>query len=187
MTDIDGMTMRWHGRSRLNKMLIVGLVALSASLLPAAGSFVPGSGNLVFGGVANAACKWDGKPGPGSLTNKWSVSWGWAQVKTGWCYDGVHVTSRHSVPTGGVSWWAPLSGTAFAPLVGWAWSSCQTFNGITNHNCLTRAQFKFYSSCFDGGRCPKEEICIHTRIYGDGHHSRQITEGRCPAPNNLPW
>ena len=186
-SSVGAIGLRWRQRSRLNKLLIVGLVATAASLLPATGSFVPrDSGNLLFGDVAQAACKWNGKPGPGSLTNRAERWFGWAYVRTGWCYSGGHVTSRHSVPDFGVSTLGFLSGTR-TWVFGWAYTDCHDYNGYWNHNCLTRGQFKWVKSCLGGGLCTQAVICIHTRIYGNGAHSRLITEGRCPAPNRLHW
>lgn len=173
---------RWHGRSPLSKMFIVGLVVASASLLPAAGSFVPrDSGNTIFGDVAEAACKWDGKPGPGGLKNYASRWWAWAQVKTNWCYSGGHVTSRHSVTSGDIT--SEGEKYRFYSYKPWAVTSqCNTYNGYWNHNCLTRFQFSWYSWYFG-----ETTLCIHTRIYGDGSHSRQITDGYCPGGNLARW
>ncbi len=170
------MTMRWHGRSRLNKMLIVGLLVASASILPAAGAFVPGGRNLVFGGVAQAACKWDGKPGPGALHNTFDHWWFKADVATNWCYDGAHVTSRHSVVTGNVTNWGILGGWVW---LNWHWalSQCYQYNGIYNHNCLTHAEYNLVT-LHTGDM---HSICIETRIYGNGSHSRRINEAEFDA------
>lgn len=169
---VGSMRVRWHGRSKVSKMLIVGLVAVSASLLPAAGSFVPrDSGNVIFGGEAQAACKY-------GLTNKADRWWAWAQVVTNWCYDGVHVTSRHSVPSWGMKALGSANGVYYRSWdSGWKYSQCHYYNGIWNHNCLTRYQFSWGSLNKWIGPWV---ICIHTRIYGNGYHHRLITDGPCP-------
>jgi hypothetical protein len=163
---------RWRSRSKLGRMLVVGLVALAAALLPAAGSFVPkASGIGMFGGVAQAACKWDGKPGPGALHNTFDKWWFKADVASNWCYDGVHVTSRHSVATGGVTNWGVLGGWFW---LNWHWalSQCYQYNGYYNNNCLTHAEYNLVN----GHTGDTKSICIETRIYGNGYHHRQITE-----------
>jgi hypothetical protein len=154
-------------------MLVVGLIAASASLLPAAGSFVPKASGLgLFGGTAQAACKWDGKPGPGGVPNTFDHWWFKAQVVSNFCYDGQHVTSRYSVPSGKVT--SPLGVLAgwFYVETHWALSQCYTYNGITNHNCLTHREFNL----INGHTGEPDSICIETRIYGNGYHHRQITE-----------
>jgi hypothetical protein len=159
---------RWSERSRRYKLSLLGLVVAAACLLPAAGSFVPReSGNLLFGGKAEAACKY-------GLSNHFTRWYGSGSVVTNWCYDGRSVTSRHSTP---------YADSASSPDEGgwrvsfsWALSACYNFNGIHNHNCLTQGQFKFYSFVFG-----YKYVCVHTRIYGNGNHVRRITDGLCPA------
>lgn len=183
-SNVGAIGRRWHQRSTRNKLAILALLAAAASLLPAAGSFVPrDSGNLLFGGVAQAACKWNGKPGPGSLTNRAERWWGWAYVRTGWCYSGGHVTARHSALDQGVT----LLGRAFSYQVPPSYatkqnkySACHYYNGYWNHNCLTRFEFTWWSFPPKPGADPVERVCIHTRIYGNGAHSRLITDGPCP-------
>jgi hypothetical protein len=150
-------------------MLTVGLIAICAGLLPAAGSFVPQASG-VFGGVAHAACKWDGKPGPGGLRNTHD-DWWWfkAEVVTNWCYDGTRVTSRHSVPGGHVPTAGVIAGFVYTESH-WAYSGCHIHNGVVNHNCLTRREFNGFN-LHDGGRF---SVCIGTRIYGAGGHHRNI-------------
>jgi hypothetical protein len=163
--------MRWRDRSKLNKMLIVALVVASASILPAAGSFVSrDSGNVLFGGEAQAACK----TALGNYYDKW---WFKASVITDWCYSGGHVTSRHSEAGGNVT-------SPFGVLAGWffydqhwEYSKCVTYNGVWNHNCLTQREFNL----FNGHSGLYWSICIETRIYGDGHHHRHITEKESDA------
>jgi hypothetical protein len=163
--------LRWRGRSKPSRMLIVALIAVSAGLLPAAGSFVPKASGLgIFGGTAQAACKWDGKPGPGALHNTFDHWYFKADVASNWCYDGVHVISRQSVPTGGVTNWGVLGGFIFLN-THWAYSQCNTYNGIWNHNCLTKREYNLIT-LHTGDT---QSICIETRIYGDGHHSRHIS------------
>ena len=163
--------LRWHSRSRLSKLLTVGLIALAASLLPAAGSFVPQASG-VFGGTADAACKWDGRPGPGGLDNVFDKWWFKATVTSNWCYDGRRVTSRNSVVSGDkVTNWGVLGGYFYFE-THWAYSACHTYNGVTNHNCLTKREF----NGFNGHTGDDWSVCIGTRIYGGGGHSRNITE-----------
>jgi hypothetical protein len=164
--------LRWHGRSRMSRMLAVGLIAICASLLPVAGSFVP-QASAVFGGTAHAACKWDGKPGPGGLRNTFDHWWFKAEVVSNWCYDGKHVTSRHSVSGAQVT--SPLGVLAgwFFVETHWAYSACHYYNGIWNHNCLTKREYNL----FNGHTGDPASICIGTRIYGNGYHHRNIIQG----------
>jgi hypothetical protein len=161
-------------------MLIVGVVALSASLLPAAGSFVSrDSGNSIFGDVAQAAtCKSQVAGGP--LYNDYNHWFFKASVATDWCWSGGHVVSRHSVPGGQVTTLGILTGWILLDSH-WEYSNCVTYNGVWNHNCLTQREFNLI-------RLPTPEIhgqvlsvCIETRIYGDGHHHRHITEAESDA------
>ena len=161
----------WRGRSKASRMLAVGLIAVSATLLPAVGSFVPQASG-VFGGTADAACKWDGKAGPGGLNNTYDKWWFKANVTSNWCYNGRSVTSRHSVPTGGVTNWGVLGGFFFTE-THWAYSKCHNYNGITNHNCLTHREYNGLNGHAGGDPF---SVCIETRIYGNGAHSRRITE-----------
>ncbi len=177
--------LRWRDRSRAARMLTVAVIAASASLLPAAGSFVPQASG-VFGGVAHAACKWDGKPGPGGVPNTYDHWWFKAQVVSNFCYDGTHVTSRSSVPSGSVTSPLGVVGGWFLTETHWALSQCYTYNGISNHNCLTHREYNLFNG-HDGGH---RSICIETRIYGNGYHHRQITEREidgCGDGNRQPW
>jgi hypothetical protein len=162
-----GLAVRWQKRTSPNKMMVVGLIAASASLLPAAGSFVSADGgNPLFGGTAQAACKYD-------LTNQHNNNgFGWAKVVTDWCYSGGHVTSRHSEKHAQVTGWGYYNGYT-GVITRWEYSACHNYNGYWNHNCLTRAEVVAYGS-------RSEAACIHTRIYGNGNHSRLITNGGCP-------
>ena len=144
--------------------LLVPLVA--AALLPAAGSFVPGGGGI-FGGKAEAACKY-------SLSNHFTRWYGSGAVLTDWCYDGRSVTWRHSTPYANANT-SPDAGSWHVSFR-WALSTCNYFNGIHNHNCLTQGEFSFYSYTFG-----HKFVCAHTRIYGNGAHVRHITDGLCPA------
>jgi hypothetical protein len=165
---------RWRGRSRLKKILIVALVVTGAALTPAAGSFVPREGgNVLFGGVAEAACKWDGKPGPGGLRNVYDEWLFEAVVISNWCYNGSSVTSRHSVPYGGVTNLGVLAGWVLVR-AHWAYSACHTYNGIPNHNCLTQREFWLINLHGE-----ELKICIGTRIYGGGGHHRNIYSSSC--------
>jgi hypothetical protein len=174
----------WRGRSKLAKALVVGLIAISASLLPAAGSLAGGNG--VFGGVAQAACKWDNKPGPGGVPNIYDHWYFKAQVISNWCYDGNHVLSRNSVPSGNVT--SPLGVLAgyFLTETHWALSQCYTINHVYNSNCLTHREYNI----LDGHDGSHRSICIETRIYGNGYHRRRITETEidaCGDGNRQPW
>lgn len=165
MANAVRMRMRWRERSKLNKILIVGLVAVSASLLPAAGSFVPrDSGNVFFGDEAQAACKT-------ALWNHFDKWWFEAGVITDWCYSGGHVTSRHSRAGGNVTNLGILAGWVLTDQH-WEYSKCHNYNGYWNHNCLTQREFNLVAIGVD---LPKS-ICIETRIYGNGAHHRHITE-----------
>jgi hypothetical protein len=169
--------LRWRDGSKPSRMLIIGLIAVSAALLPAAGSFVPKASGLgMFGGTAHAACKWDGKPGPGALHNTYDHWFFKADVASNWCYDGKHVTSRHSVPTGNVTNWGILGGWVWTSFH-WAVTQCYTYNGIYNHNCLTKAEYNLIT--LHTGDI--KSICIETRIYGNGYHHRHITESEVAA------
>ena len=152
-------------------MLTIGLIAICAGLLPAAGSFVPQASG-VFGGVAHAACKWDGKPGPGGLHNKFDEWWFKAEVVSNWCYDGTRVTSRHSVPSGSVTVPLGVAAGVFYTESHWAYSACHIYNGVVNHNCLTRREF----NGVNGHSGDPWSICIGTRIYGAGGHHRNIIQ-----------
>jgi hypothetical protein len=153
----------------LRRMLTVGLIVACASLLPAMGSFLPQASG-VFGGVANAACKWNGKPGPGALYNTFDHWYFKASVESNWCYDGQHVLSRQSNPGGQVTALGILDGWIYLNSH-WAYSQCNTYNGIWNHNCLTKREFNLIT-LHTGDT---QSICIETRIYGNGYHHRQIT------------
>jgi len=156
----------WRGRSRAHRGLVIGLVAVSAAVLPAAASFVPQGGNPLFGGVAEAACKYN-------LTNMHTQNgYGWAKVVTDWCYSGGHVTSRHSEKHCQISGWGYSIGYSGCRTT-WRYSNCHNYNGYWNHNCLTRAEVFAYGHRY-------EIACIHTRIYGNGDHRRLITDGYCP-------
>lgn len=119
MTEAAILGRGWHGRSNVKKAFIVGLIAVSASILPSLGSFIPG-GKAIFGGEAQAACK--------SITAEFNNWVGWGRVTTNWCYSGGTVTSRHSVPSGSMSSY-------------WASSGCYTHNGKAKGVCITRRQF----------------------------------------------
>jgi len=156
-------------------MLAAGLIAVSASLLPAAGSFVPQASG-VFGGTADAACKWEGKAGPGPLRTVFDEWWFKAEVVTNWCYNGSSVTSRYSQPYGHVTNWGILGGW-FWVNAHWAYSKCHAYNGISNHNCLTHREANLVS----GHGADTQSICIETRIYGNGAHRRNITKNPLDA------
>jgi hypothetical protein len=177
---------RWRGRSRGQKAIVVALIAVSASLLPSAASFVPQARGVGLFGVANAACKWDNKPGPGGVPNIYDHWYFKAQVVSNWCYDGNHVLSRNSVPSGNVT--SPLGVLAgyFLTETHWALSQCYTINHVFNSNCLTHREYNI----FDGHDGSHRSICIETRIYGNGYHRRRITETEidaCGDGNRQPW
>jgi len=135
--------------------VLVGVVA--ATVLLTGASAAP----------ASAACK-------RGLNNQVNEVFGWAKTVTEWCYFGGHVTSRHSQK----HWKGSLGGfIAGYRLVTtrWATSRCHDYNGIWNHNCLTRAEIHAWK--IDGSQ---DFWCIHTRIYGNGAHKRAVTPGNCP-------
>ena len=161
-------------RSKLGKLLTAALITTTAAALPAVGSFVPReSGNVLFGGEAEAACK-------SALQNVYDKWFFKANVITSWCYNGRSVTSRHSRAGGNVTTLGAFGGM-FLISQGWKYTGCDDFNGIKNHNCLTQRQFYL----FNGHAGAPLWICIHTRIYGNGAHRRKITEsslgGACPG------
>lgn len=158
--------MQWHGRLKHRKMRILAVVAVSAGLLPVAGSFVPrDSGNVLFGDVAQAACK-------RGLSNDFRSWWFNAKVVTDWCYRNGHVTRRSSIAHGRVTNWGVVAGW-FYYRFSWTYSKCHRYNGYWNHNCLTQGRF----SLFNGHTGTNGSICINTRIYGNGAHRRSITKG----------
>ncbi len=151
-------------RSRLTKVVTVALVSISAVALPAVASFVPReSGNVLFGGEAHAACK----PALQNVYDKWFFE---AAVITSWCYNGKSVVTRRSRAGGKVTAWGALAGM-FLLSQNWKYTRCHHFNGIRNHNCLTQRQFHLVN----GHTGDPLWICIHTRIYGNGAHRRDIT------------
>ncbi|HWC28435.1 MAG TPA: hypothetical protein VG474_17725, partial [Solirubrobacteraceae bacterium] len=130
-------------------MLTAALVATGAVALPAVGSFVPrDSGNVVFGGEAQAACK----TALQNVYDKWFFE---AGVITSWCYNGRSVTSRHSRAGGNVTTLGAFAGMF---LIGqsWKYTDCHHYNAIKNHNCLTQRQF----SLFNGHTGNPLWICI---------------------------
>ena len=155
-------------------MLPLVLAVTGAVALPMVGSFVPRkSGNVLFGGEAQAACKIALQ----NVYDKWFFK---ASVITNWCFDGKSVTSRRSRTGGNVTALGAFAGM-FLLSQSWKYTGCQDFNGIKNHNCLTQRQFNL----FNGHTGDPLSIWIHTRIYGNGAHRRNITEsgigGACPG------
>jgi hypothetical protein len=111
------------------------------------------------------------------LTNIFSNVFISAKVVTDWCYSGGNVTSRHSVPSASVTNAGHAAGWREGAAE-WTYSACHSFNGYHHHNCLTRRQFSFHN-IYLPPFVPHVGVCIHTRIYGDGNHSRDITTD-CP-------
>ena len=145
-------------RVRRLAVVLVAVVAAFAVVLPATATAAPAS---------VTACK-------SGLTNQENEAWGWAKVVTEWCYSGGHVTSRHSERHAQISAGGYLQGWLKVE-TSWRYSACHNYNGYWNHNCLTRAEVHAWNK--DNGQFFS---CIHTRIYGNGAHSRLITQGLCP-------
>ncbi len=162
---IETVGMRCKHRSGARRVCLFVSLVLAASLVPSAASFLPQGSNPIFGGEAQAACKH-------GLSTHFSRWYGHGQVVTNWCYNGRSVTSRHSRHyEGGTS-----DPGAWRASHWWSYSNCHYYNGISNHNCLTHGQFTFYSPVFG-----YKYVCAHTRIYGNGAHRRNITDGLCPS------
>ncbi len=152
-------------RPRFPKRLTVALAATGSLALPMVGSFVPReSGNALFAAEAQAACK----TALQNVYDKWFFE---ASVITNWCFNGKSVTSRHSRAGGNVTVRGAVAGM-FLWSQSWKYTGCKDFNGIKNHNCLTQRQFNL----INGHTGDPLSICIHTRIYGNGAHRRNITE-----------
>ncbi len=166
MTAQDAATAppRWR-RSTFAKLLTATVVIAAAVLLPAVGSLVPRErGNALFGGEARAACK----VALQNVYDKWFFE---ANVITNWCYNGRSVINRRSRAGGNVTTLGAFAGM-FLFSQGWKYTACHHYNGIRNHNCLTQRQFHL----INGHTGDSLWICIHTRIYGNGAHRRNITE-----------
>lgn len=135
---------------------IIAVCAFAALLLAGA-----------MGGTAQARekCK-------SGLTNIYKDDYVVAKVVTDWCYNGRSVTSRHSVPSARVRNAAYSAGLR-EDGAEWVYTSCHTYKGIKNHNCLTKMQFAFNYTW--NKFAPKIGVCISTRIYGNGAHKRSIS------------
>lgn len=109
------------------------------------------------------------------LTNIYQDKFYEAKVVTDWCYDGKRVISRHSVPSDHVRNAAYVAGYREGQ-EGWSYTACQMFNGIRNHNCLTKRQFSYTAPQIPHSpfQFPPFCVSIETRIYGDGNHQRKI-------------
>lgn len=163
----------WHRRSKFTKMLTVALVVMAALLLPTAGSFVPReSGNVLFGGEAQAACKT-------ALQNPFNAWYFEANVITSWCYNGRSVTSRNSRAGGNVTNLGVLGGFVLLRQH-WEYSACHYYNGTPNHNCLTQREF-WLLNLHSGDEV---SVCIGTRIYGGGGHHRGTNTASNDACNH---
>jgi len=112
------------------------------------------------------------------ISNNWKNRWGSGRVITSFCYRDGRVTWRRTVTRG-----TPASsyGLTYPPRFA-DWSSgtgCSPGNRV----CRTRAQFTGYPV---GELVPAAvgstvftPVCVDTRIFGNGRHIRNVTNGRC--------
>ncbi|HVH24294.1 MAG TPA: hypothetical protein VNA11_17740 [Pseudonocardia sp.] len=148
------LTRHWHA-------LLTAVLAVAALAAP----------GLTGEAEAKTKCKQ-------GLTNIYRDDFVVAKVITEWCYNGRSVTSRNSVPSARVRPVAYVVGVREAEAE-WTYSACHDFNGIKNHNCLTKRQFSFekppIKTPLGNISLPKTGVCIETRIYGNGAHHRRIS------------
>lgn len=120
--------------------------------------------------VVYAASICDGIPCKLGLENKKELGPSkWVKVITSWGYQGGNVKWRRSKIDVNAPFNFEVMNWMNTPETG-----CNSHNGYSHHNCLTRLNVRYV---YNGYRY---RFCIHTRIYGNGNHSRLITDSACP-------
>ena len=106
------------------------------------------------------------------LTNRYENRFFAAEVVTNWCYSRGNVVRRKSIPRAWIKNLGMFGGWQEGG-VDVAYTGCHNFNGYPKHNCLTRFQFSFWNVFVTPAI--KVGVCVHTRIYGNVLHRRDLS------------